>query len=284
MADYGAAYDEQLGQAVLAELRHWGKDEYVERLQGYPAPVRQAVLRQAAAIWPVSYALCYSFFDRVDQALACLPLADLGEWVNATLDVYEKEGLRQADRFMEQAGDNFLCRLRGEHGLTLTVAMPRLLPYLRGLAGRNLLLAPAAECWTDGETIFLPPEITLFRESRLNFLTYKLLATYQWGLLHWGTFQRPRSQAAAERPFPADFWALFPEPRLAARLFGLAETLRLDGLLARELPGLSRDGAEVRRRLWQLRPDLTRISGRARIVEALEQWLLARQSKNAASG
>jgi nitric oxide reductase NorD protein len=281
------------GQAVLAELARWGMDDYVERLAAYPAPVREEVLRQAAVIWPVSYALCHNFLDQVEKGLSCLPLPRLGEWVNATLDVYEKEGLQQAVRFMAEVESNFLCRLRGENGLALTQAGGRLLPYLRALAGHDLALAPAATPWTDGETIFLPPEITLFRDNAANFLAYKLLATLQWGLLAHGTFAaRLATQSRLVRelagrygrsrrsgPFPADFCALFPEPELAFSLFGLVETLRISSLLTGQLPGLMRDSSVVREQLHRLRPDLARLAGKERLLEALGQWLLDRRLK-----
>ena len=286
------------GSQVLEELVHWGMDEYVERLEGYSAPVRHEVLRQAAAIWPVSYALGYNFLDRVDKGLGCLPLDKLGEWVNATLDVYEQAGLQAATRFMDEVDSNFLCRLRGENGLALAAATGRLLPYIRGLAGRELALATDSETWTDGDTIFLPPEITLFKESAGNFTAYKLLASVQWGLLQAGTLtggldHRPRLVADLERryrrrpgeePFPADFCALFPEPRLAADLFLLLETRRVLRRLQDELPGLMRDSQPVCRRLRSRRPDLRRLSGKARLVEALGRWVLTGQGREGLSG
>jgi nitric oxide reductase NorD protein len=283
------------GLAEVDGLTSWEMEEHLARLAGCTEQAQREILRQVAVIWPVSHALCASFLDQVPKGLACLSLAKLPEWVNAILDVYEKEGLQQACRFMAEVETNFVHRLGGENGLTLTEASSRLLPYIRGLAGRDLALAGAPETYTDGQTIFLPPEITLFLESRLNFLAYKLFATFQWGLLTDGTFSaRPDAGQPLirklthrygqtwqeQKPFPASFCSLFPEPRLATDLFGLLETLRISHLLQTELPGLMRDSLPVRQQLYRLRPDPARLAGKALLVEALGQWVLARRTKS----
>ncbi|MDF1613693.1 nitric oxide reductase activation protein NorD [Desulfurivibrio dismutans] len=277
------------GQALLEELAYWGKDDYLERLAAYPEPVREEVLRLAAAIWPVSYALGYNFLDQVDKGLSCLAPEQLAEWVKATLDVYEREGLQAATRYLAEVEDNFLCRLRGEHGLSLTAATSRLLPYLRGLAGGELALAPAPVSWTDGETIFLPPEISLFKQSVANFTVYKLLATFQWGLLKLGTLtgdlamfpglakeliNRYGRQPAGEEPFPADFCSLFPAPRQAADLLMLLESQRVLRYLQQQLPGLMRDSLPVCRRLQSRRPAPASLRGPSRVLEAWSRWVL----------
>ncbi|MDZ7640843.1 MAG: VWA domain-containing protein [Desulfurivibrio sp.] len=279
---------------------YWEIEDHIEQLAEQPAEVQQEILRQVEAIWPVSQALCFIFLDQVPKALQCLHHSQLSAWVNATLDVYEKDGLQQAHRFMAEVEANFLCQIRGEAGISLVEASGRLLPYLRGLAGFELELAAATEVYTDGKTIFLPPEITLFREKSLNFLTYKLLASCQWALLAGGTFdlrldpeQPPLSELSepvAEmlkhhrqswpvQPFPANFWNLFPQPELAADLFTLLETRRLLARLRDELPGLMRDSAVVLAQLHRQRPEAAMQRDKNRLLEALSQWLLQGQIK-----
>ncbi|MFH7319180.1 nitric oxide reductase activation protein NorD [Desulfurivibrio sp. D14AmB] len=270
-------------------LNYWEIEDYVEQLATQPPEVQEEVLRQVGVIWPVSQALCLDFLDQVQRGLSCLPHSRLGEWVNATLDVYEKDGLKQAQRFLAEVESNFLCQIRGENGVSLAQAGGRLLPYLRGLAGRALDLATAPITYTDSQTIFLPPEITLFKEQRENFLTYKLLASWQWGLLAAGTFSahlspeqtliqelmaRHGRRFSSEQPFPANFYHLFPDPELAGDLFLLVETVRITSLLRRELPGLMRDSAPVLAELRRQRPTLSGLEGKARLLEALNHWVL----------
>jgi nitric oxide reductase NorD protein len=273
---------------------NWELDEHVEQLAGFPDALKREIIRQVAVIWPVSHALCFDFLDQVQKGLTCLHPSQLPEWVNAILDVYEKEGLQQAGRFMRDVETVFLCRLRGETGLTFGQAAGRLLPYVRGLAGRGLDLTPAAETYTDGQTIFLPPEIAIFKGGKENFLAYKLIASFQWGLLAGGTFEvqpdpteplirslhhRYRRPFEIKEPFPASFCNLFPDPQLAADLFGLLETIRAADLLQYELPGLMRDSLPIFEQLHRFRPDLSTLSGKCQLMEALRQWVLTRRTK-----
>lgn len=246
---------------------YWEVEDYIEQLADQPQAVQQEILRQVEAIWPVSQALCFIFLDQLPKALNCLHHFQLTAWVNATLDVYEKDGLQQAHRFMTEVETNFLCQIRGEAGISLVEAGLRLLPYLRGLSGCDLDLAAATEVYTDGKTIFLPPEITLFREKNLNFLTYKLLATCQWALLAGGAFDL---QLDPEQPPLSEL----SKPELAADLFTLLETRRILARLYDELPGLMRDSAVVFERLYQQRAEAAMKRGKNRLMEALSQWLL----------
>jgi nitric oxide reductase NorD protein len=286
--------DKKLTSLIKGDQTNWELDDHLEQLADYPDAVKREILRQAAVIWPVSHALCFDFLDQVQKGLTCLHPSQLPEWVNAILDVYEKEGLQQAGRFMREVEATFLCRIRGETGLTFEQAAGRLRPYVRGLAGRALDLAPAAETYTDGQTIFLPPEIAIFKGGKENFLAYKLIASFQWGLLAGGTFEvqpdsteplirslrrRYRLPFKIEEPFPASFCNLFPDPLLAADLFGLLETIRAADLLQRELPGLMRDSLPIFEQIHRLRPDLSGLSGKNRLMEALNQWVLTRRTK-----
>jgi nitric oxide reductase NorD protein len=291
--------EELTGLIQVDVLNYWEVEDYVEQLAGYPEEVQQEILRQVGIIWPVSHALCFTFLDQVQNGLTCLHYSQLSEWVNAILDVYEKDGLQLAGRFMAEVESNFLCRIRGETGLSLAEAAGRLLPYIRGLSGRGLDLAGSPEIYTDGQTIFLPPEINLFPKKSDNFLVYKLFATFQWGLLTAGTFEArmdPEQPLAREltarygrpwqkdAPFPTCFCALFPDPRLAADLFGLLETLRVSRLLRAELPGLMRDSERVFEQLHQRRPDLSLFAGTDLLLEALNQWALTRRTKGRLPG
>jgi nitric oxide reductase NorD protein len=274
----------------------WEIDEFSDQLAGFTDHQREELLKGMAAIWPVSHALCLDFLAQSDNLLKCLHHSQLPEWINALLDIYEKEGLQQAARFMREVETSYLCRIRGETGLTFEQAKGRLLPYLHALAGRDLELAAGTEIHTDGQTIFLPPAIAIFPTEKENFLTYKLIASCQWGLLAGGTFEvrlhgaepliknlarRYRRPLPTEKPFPDNFSALFPDPLLAADLFCLTEFLRIRNLLEKELPGLMRDSLPVLEQIQRLRPELSSFHpGKCRALEALKQWGLIRRSKS----
>ena len=274
----------------LDDLHSWDVETHIDRLTALTPETREEVFRQILVIWPVSYALCFAFLDQLPRGLACLRPSQLSEWVKAILDVYESSGLQAANRFMAEVEKTFLCRLRGEDGITLDEAAGRLRPYILGLAGYELELVPADQCSTDTTSVSLPRRSDLFKEPAANFLFYKLAASLQWAFIATGTFRlstqlgaslMTRLQDRHGKPWLAgpawlaNFFHLFPDPCLAADLFLLAETVRATAFLSRRLPGLIRDAAPVRDRLLRLRPNHDRLTGKGEAVEKLKQWALS---------
>ncbi|MHB8811386.1 MAG: hypothetical protein ACYC9M_15455 [Desulfobulbaceae bacterium] len=161
----------------------WDVEEAVENLAGLDEHRCHSILNQVPVIWPVSHSLCFDYLKAAAGALSCIEPTTLPTWVNRTLDQYEKNGLRSAQRFMADVEENFLCPLRGESGLRFAEVAGRLLPYLRGLSGGKLELAAGPVVHTDTTTIFVPSEVTLFREEADNFFLYKLIVSYQWAFI-----------------------------------------------------------------------------------------------------
>ncbi len=225
----------------------WEVEEALEGLTGAAPDLVETVLAQVPVIWPVSNSLCYNYLGQAVGALSCFPPAELGAWVNETLDRYEKGGLQAAQRFMVNVEEEFVCRLRGIAGLRFDEVQGRLLPYVRGLAGRDLELAAAATACTDGETIYLPREISLARGEADNFLLYKLTASFQWAFLELGSFApaSPLLPAAPDTELAwlplARFFDSLAHPGLAADIYLQLESIRARAFLARELPGLMRE-------------------------------------------
>ena len=161
----------------------WDVEEAVESLAFIDEQKCQSVLNQVSVIWPVSHSLCFDYLKTVASALDCFEPDNLSEWVNSTLDQYEKLGLRAAQRYMADVDGNFLCPLRGESGVPFKQVYGRLLPYLRGLSGMSLDLAPHDVVHTDTSTIFMPHEINLFADNKDNIFMYKLIVSYQWAYI-----------------------------------------------------------------------------------------------------
>jgi len=242
----------------------WEVEERLDRLYGLSRAQQKLVLDQVPAIWPVSNSLCYSYLNFAGQALNCLADDQISDWVAAILDTYEQHGLRQAQLFMADAEGNYLCRLRGEDGVEIS-ALPQLQTYTQGLIGQQIRLAPGREIWTDTETIYLPPKVSEFASQTDNFLYYKLMLTFQAGLIESGTLRLtfPAESIlieslreaygtvlkSSESLNLAGFFQLFPLPRLALDLFSLAEARRLGIWMAASFHGLWRDSATLRKRL-----------------------------------
>jgi nitric oxide reductase NorD protein len=230
----------------------WDVEEAVENLAGLDEHLCHSVLNQVPVIWPVSHSLCFDYLKAAAGALACIEPATLPAWVNRTLDQYEKNGLRSAQRFMADVEENFLCPLRGESGLRFAEVAGRLLPYLRGLSGRKLELA-VGPVSTDTSTIVVPPELSLFQEEADNFFLYKLIISYQWAFIAQSTLTvSPRhngNDQHGEELWLQGFLRSFSSPALAQDLYHLLETARIKRFLARELPGLMRRMRQLADRL-----------------------------------
>ena len=215
----------------------WDVEEAMESLDGLAEPSLGAVLAQVPIIWPVSNSLCYSYLSLVAAALDCIEPDLLSQWVNETLDHYESRGLKDAQRFMMDVTERFVCRLQGRNGLRFSQVEGRLLPYVRGLVRGNIDLLQADFARTDTVAIFLPPEFSLFTAEGDNFLLYKLTASFQWSMIALNSLLVSRD---AERENPTmdgvlwlqKFLAGFSNPMLIADIYFGLETLR-----AKKIPG-----------------------------------------------
>ena len=157
----------------------WEIEEHLENIAKLPAELQELILSQVPAIWSVSHSLCYSYLSCARSALDCLPASRLTQWVGDILDIYEKDGLRDAQQFMVDVETNFLCRIRGEAGLDFNAAASRLTHYAGSIIKRRISLATGSEIYTDTESIFLPSKLTNCSTDRENFLLYKLNVTFQ---------------------------------------------------------------------------------------------------------
>jgi len=225
----------------------WDVEEAVENLSAMDEQQCRTALDQVPVIWPVSHSLCFDYLKTVATALSCFEPDKLAGWVNSTLDQYERQGLRAAQRYMADVEGNYLCPLRGESGISFSQVRGRLLPYLRGLSGRPLELQPSEEVYTDTSTVFVPHEVTLYGDDAANIFLYKLIATYQWGYIACSSYtvhERPGFPGSENGP-PDSLWLqgflnAFDNPQLAADIYHLLETARVTAFLEKELPGLMR--------------------------------------------
>jgi nitric oxide reductase NorD protein len=226
----------------------WDVEEAVEDLTVIDDARCRAALNQVPVIWPVSHSLCFDYLKTVASALDCFETDNLSEWVNSTLDQYEKQGLRVAQQYMADVEGNFLCSLRGESGISFKQVYGRMLPYLRGLSGKHLDLALHDDVYTDTSTVYVPHEITLFDDDADNIFIYKLIVTYQWAFIACSSYTvsevpdvyEKKKSDSTDSLWLHGFLESFSNPRLARDLYHLLETTRVTTFLENELPGLMR--------------------------------------------
>ena len=279
------------------QLNEWERDALLEQLAGYDELLARAVLEQIAIIWPVSHALCFAFLEQLQNGLNCLDSKQLPDWVKGILHAYEADGLRAARQYMADVENNFLCRLRGESGLAFAEAQGRLVPYIRGISGRNLQVEPAVAVSTDTATIFLPGEVTIYPDNDHNFQIYKLLATFQWGFIRQDLYCQQHADAAIALPQAGgaeqgeagddilrDFFSGFSDQDLVREIYHLLQTVRVSFFMQAEFPGLMRDLQPFFALLLAGRPAVRSLRGVAYQLEKLRQWLLAILADPAADG
>lgn len=193
------------------------------------------VLHWVAVIAKTNAELAYQFAAHAHQALGTLALEDAEAWIVQALDVYDRQGLYPGCAvFQDVAG--FAARVaERDSAATFDEVAGMLEGFLRGLSGRRLTLQPDEAAWCDGETVYLPARLAVFPERGANRRLYKACAVHQWALTRYGSFRVDMERVAAGRP----------DPGRAARLYHTLETLRLDAVIARELPGLGREMAAL---------------------------------------
>jgi nitric oxide reductase NorD protein len=195
-------------------------------------PARQwFVLDWVGRIASAHIEIAYQFAEQSLKAMQLMDDAMIEAWVLQAMDVYDREGLHSALKVIQQI-ELFVRQGRERaSGVVYEEQVGILLPFVQGLSGRKLKLAQGDQLFTDTETIFLPSVMAHLPDQRDNFLLYKSAVAYHWAQVRFGTYHATL----------LDFIQEHATPVLALRWYHALETQRLDGCLARELPGLFRE-------------------------------------------
>ena len=224
----------------------WDVEEVLDPLIDETDAVCEAILSHIPVIWPVSHSLCFDFLRLLPGTLEHLELDQIPRWIGITLDYYETDGLRAAQRFMQDEIEAYLLKLGGSGGLNLASVEKKLLPYIRGIARDELNICPGRQIYTDTAAIFIPEELSAFSDNDDNFLLYNLITTFQWGFIACGSFincppvDRTPGVKEAETLWLHSFIQSFEEPLLARDIYHILEYIRVRVFLEQELPGLIR--------------------------------------------
>lgn len=242
-----ALLTERFYELVAPDIpNEWDVEEVLEPLIDENNALCESILTHIPVIWPVSHSLCYDFLRLLPTTLEHLRLEQIPHWIGITLDHYETNGLRAAQRFMQDDLDKYLSQLKGGGGLSFASIEKSLLPYIRGVAGTDLQLGEAKISYTDSSAIFVPEELSFFSEHDSNFLLYKFILTFQWGFIARGSFistappEFSDIQCDNDTLWLRSFLDGFAEPQLARDIYHCLESIRVQSFLSQELPGLMR--------------------------------------------
>jgi len=207
----------------------------------------------------------------MDKGLALLSESALSDFVDAGLERYDRDremGVRFLSLESSIAVEYFEARL-----VTVSLVEVRgtLHRYLKARTGapvsiRSLSDLPRAVLpqkenrpWvlSDGQSIFLPDDITRFEDRAANRDLYKCFVRMEAAYYEFGTFDFDSERAAHRcgscllpdpedrRPEPERFFAAFSDPILAVDLFSLFEEGRVRMLLSRTYPGILRSAVPL---------------------------------------
>ena len=184
--------------------------------------------------------LAWQFGRRAPALLPRMEPRLLEAWAIHTCDVFDRTGLQNALRIMEQV-DSFdeAQHQNDAAGALFEDIAPILGNFVCGLSGRRLKLEQGDAAWTDGERIVLPPLIATLPDLDDNFQLAKITVALLWAQTRFGSLRIDHATIAASYADPE---------RALTRLYAL-EILRLSAQIARELPGLHRQMQRLRGQL-----------------------------------
>lgn len=190
------------------------------------------ILRWVEIITRSNSEMGYQFAALAPQAFTLMDSEEIESWVIHAMDVYDKEGLYSGSAVFKNVNEYAQGIAQKQHGVALDSVSGILELFLCGLSGRRLKLEAHSETYTDTATLFLPHRIAIAATREENFRAYKATAAHLWAQTRYGTFRQDLTPIVAR----------FPDAHAALRLLHFFETVRLDAIIARDLPGL---GAEM---------------------------------------
>jgi nitric oxide reductase NorD protein len=231
-----------------ASLHVWLETEFtyfkVEQLAAELAPLtrdeQDFILGWIRRIASTHITLAWQFGRRAPALLPRMERRLLEAWAVHTCDVFDRTGLQNALRVMEQV-DSF-DEVQHKHdaaGALFDDIAPVLGNFVCGLSGRRLRIEEGDAAWTDGERIVLPALIAALPNLDDNFQLAKATVAMLWAQTRFGSLRADHAAIAAGYADPE---------RALARLYAL-ETLRLTARIAHELPGLHRQMQRLRAQL-----------------------------------
>jgi nitric oxide reductase NorD protein len=263
--------------------------EYIlKEIDSYDLLVRQKVLALCLALSHASSSLVPRALRHIKTVSGALSPDDLDRWVSAAFDLLDSQGMDQGLDFLSRVDARDLKAFQVREGLPLREAAPLIETYLRAISGREFKIIHDQETYTDTSNIHLPPAVNRFAGREKNLLVYKLAAAYAWAQTATGTLtldvdikviQDRFHDYPFARPEIDAFFSLFPERELALDLYTVLESMRIDGFLAKELPGLMKQAGAVKRALFAERPELPALSEKSAFVEGLWQHYLVKKTK-----
>ena len=169
------------------------------------------------------------FLRRAPQALQLMDFDGIEAWLLRALEQFDQRGLGWAVDVLNNAEQFAAERERQQNSLVLAEVSDLLARLSTGLGGRELHIA-AADCgYTDTETLYLPERLDKPDRDQ-SFALYKTMTVHHWAQTWHGTWRLP----------VVDGLLTCLEQERVWNRYAALERLRLDAIIARDLPGVYR--------------------------------------------
>ncbi|MFQ5644968.1 MAG: hypothetical protein ACE5FQ_14920, partial [Thiogranum sp.] len=205
-------------------------EEPARALAEYPRVQQDFVLRCAGMVARTSSGMAFNFVTHVCGALRLMDEAGVESWLLSCMDIYDTRGLHPAVaafRDVETFAREYKAR---RSGLALDDVANVLEAFAHGLNGRRLKVEAGEHVYTDTETLFLPSSLNISSDRDENFQLYKVMVVHQWAQTWAGTWRVDVCEALSG----------YADYAQALSCFHALETMRLDALVRRQLPGVYR--------------------------------------------
>lgn len=274
---------------------HWTRDKLDDHLSRLLEPVlssRRTAVQAVEVVWRLTprqrataldlfeiaaaanEEVAFQFLLHLEEGLDHLGLGGLQGWLMEVLDRYDSGGMYPAISFLRRVGD---VEVAVEGEVALTTLAGRLELLVTALGGERHEVVAGNGPATDGKRLLFPPRLHLSTTTDHNRTLYRWTATLLWAQLNRATFRLPAGwgDGAEDDLGRLDcFLAGFETPPIAAHLYLLGETVRLEAALGRELPGLARAANAAKEALLAAAQNEPPAPPRASLFRDLHRWLL----------
>lgn len=201
-----------------------------EQLTEFPRAHQERFISSVEFLANTSVELAYNFCVFAPPALNAIDANQWQTWILRLLELYDSGGVIACVAEIQDV-DQYAQSAFSSASIVQLEQIARVLEgFVRGLSGRELNLGAAEQSYTDTETIYLPAQLAAFTSREENFRLYKAMTVHLWAQTWFGTW----------RVNVITLIRNYADPQRALRLFHALETLRLDGCIERELPGMFR--------------------------------------------
>lgn len=235
---------QRLDQILEVEFTFRRTADVVSQIATLPQAEQDYVVDWIKRVASTNTELAYQYASHLMHARMVMDRGSVEAWALQAMDSYDQEGLRPALQVIRGLDDFVRNRHERATGCVLREHERVLTGFLHGLSGRRLKIEAAEQPFTDTEKLFLPPLLALLPTPEQNFLLYKGMIAMLWAQTRFGTF-RADIRTAIEA---------HADPDRLLKLFHCLETLRLEAVVSRELPGLHRQLGGIQKTLGESLP------------------------------